>query len=120
MTRVVLDTNVLLSAILFGGKPEQVLKLARLEKIAAVTSPAILLELTNVLTTKFSWTHKEVVETIAFLSKFMDSVRPEKKVDIISDDADNRVLKCAVSGGADVIISGDHHLLELIEYKEYK
>lgn len=116
MTRVVLDTNVLLSAILFGGKPEQVLKLVRLEKINAITSPAILLELTNVLTTKFSWTNKEAKETIAFLSKFVDSVSPKKKVDVLSDDADNRVLECAVSGGADVIVSGDHHLLELIEY----
>lgn len=117
MTRAVLDTNVLLSAILFGGKPEQLLKRTRHGQITALTSDCILLELAQVLTNKFSWEQVEVSETVRLLSRNMDIVEPVHKLRVLSDDADNRILECAIEGNADTIISGDHHLLELGEFK---
>ncbi len=117
MPRVVADTNVFLSALVFGGPPEEIMNLARQGQIELLVSSAILLELATVLKGKFDWHETEVADAIRVIGYCSKSVEPTSFIKEIRDDPDNRVLECAVEGGADFIVSGDHHLLELESFR---
>ncbi len=118
MLRVVLDTNVLVSALVFGGVPRDVYHLAVTEQWLAVTSPALLVELQGVLLTKFRYP-LDLVERITSEYKTLSLlVEPTVTVSAISEDPDDdRVLECAVSGRAEAVISGDRHLLALGSFR---
>jgi putative PIN family toxin of toxin-antitoxin system len=123
MQKVVLDTNVIISALYTpSGKPAEVLKLARKKKITNLISPYILNEVRRVLTRKLSWPSKKTEETVQWLQSFSLIMQPpEQLIDIISAcPPDNRILECAVEGGADYIISGDRHLKDLQEFQGIK
>ena len=113
--RVVADTNVLVSALIFpGGSPEAVYRLALEGKIELVTSRPLLAELGRVLTEKFGWDAERTEAAIAQLVRLAEIVdRAETLSEIEADPADNRVLEAAGEGEADAIVSGDRHLLAL-------
>jgi uncharacterized protein len=113
LPRVVADTNVLLSALIFGGPPEEIMNLARRGQLELLVSSAILLELATVLKSKFDWHETEVADAIRAFGYCSKSVDTTSAINEIKDDPDNRVLECAVDGEADFIVSGDHHLLVL-------
>jgi putative PIN family toxin of toxin-antitoxin system len=115
--RVVLDTNIFLSAFTFGGKPEIVLELARAGRIQLVVSTFILAELASILKRKFAWGDEDIREALMIVGRHADLVKPGMRLRILEDEADNRVLECAVEGRAEWIISGDHHLLNLKEFR---
>jgi putative PIN family toxin of toxin-antitoxin system len=110
---VVFDTNILLSAFLFGGNPEILFEAVRSGKITLITSPSILAEFASILKNKFSWENEDVCEALMVIGRHVELIKPRQKLAILEDDADNRVLECALEGGADYIISGDYHLLNL-------
>jgi uncharacterized protein len=113
--KVVADTNILVSALIFpGGPPEAVYRLALEGKIEIVTSRPLLAELGRVLTEKFGWEPERAEEAVAQLVRLAEIVEPSETIsDVDADPADNRVLEAAAAGGAAAIVSGDHHLLEL-------
>lgn len=113
--KVVFDTNIFISAILFGGNPRQCLELARSGKFVLFTSKPILLELARKLKDKFLWNDTEVRETIEGILVFAKLVSPKKKVDVIKEDPkDNRIVECGLEAKADYIVSGDKkHLLSM-------
>lgn len=115
---LVLDTNVLISAVLFGGTPEAIVNLCRSGKTQLVTSDAILVELSGVLRRKFGMEGRQVVAIVEELRSFAMVVVPATTLNVIEvDPDDNRVLECAVEARADFIVSGDtRHLLPLGEY----
>ena len=113
MSRVVLDTNVFVSAYGFGGKPAEVPRGAIAGVYVLVTSPAILTELADKLYEVLGFDDEHVREVVSQLARIAEVVRPEVRLAVLADDPDNRVLECATEGGADVIVSGDHHLLDL-------
>jgi len=121
MKQVVLDTNIYISAILFGGKPQQIIELARENKIKLLISEHILWEIREVLRNKFNVPDARLnliehdILSLAKLVKVKSSIRKIK-----THAADNAILACAVDGGGDVIISGDKHLLLLEEYEGIK
>lgn len=115
--RVVADTNVFLSGLLFGGRPEEIIDLARKGQVELVVSADILLELAAVLEVKFGWQGAAIAEAVRSIGYFSTLVKPRVVIKEIIDDADNRVLECAVEGKADFIVSGDHHLLDLKTYR---
>jgi uncharacterized protein len=115
--RVVLDTNVIVSALNFGCKPKDILEMARKKLIANITSPFILDEVRAVLTGKFSWPRAVALEVVQGLREFSQVIDPQATLSVISYAPDNRILECAVEGPADFIISGDHHLTDLKIYK---
>jgi len=119
MYKIVLDTNILISAIVFGGKPRKILNSIITGKIRFATSKYILEEVENVLSgKKFKYPPQVVHEIRNAIEELGELIEPEKKVNIIKKDpADNRILECAMAANADFIISGDHHLLELKQYK---
>ena len=120
MLRIVIDTNIYISAILFDGKPEAIIKLAAAENVTLYTSHAITAEVAGVLKNKFSWTNQQVEYTDQFLRDISVLVTPTGSIDIIkTDDADNRILECALECKADYIVTGDRkHLLTLKRYQE--
>lgn len=119
MPRVVLDTNVYISALLFGGPPEALLALARARVIELIVSPPILDEVTGVLRDKFAFTASQATEAIREVRSLAQSITPNVHLSVIqSDEPDNRILECAVAGQADYIGSGDtKHLLPLGTYE---
>jgi len=91
--------------------------MVRAGKIQLIVSPAILAELSSVLTSKFSWDDEDIREALMAIGRIGVFVKPAHRLRILADDADNRVLECALEGDADFIISGDHHLLDLGEFR---
>ena len=120
MLRVVLDTNILISAIVFGGKPRKILEAVFQEKIQICLSQAITDELTEVLrrqefTFRTDMVHNLVTEVLAIA----EYVEPLQQIRAIPEDPDDdRILECAVAAGALYIITGDRHLLKLIRYED--
>jgi putative PIN family toxin of toxin-antitoxin system len=119
MIRVVLDTNVIVSALVFGGKPAKILALAVEGHITNIISEPIIAEVTGVLRKKFSWGSAQAKSVGEWLRLFSKVVKPTERLQVISCEADNRILECAACGGAQVIVSGDKkHLLKLKKYKD--
>jgi len=112
--RVVADTNVYVSALNFSGTADEVLALGRAGLIEIYVSAAILDEITGVLARKFSWSAPRIREAKQAIANFTSRVRPTQPVHVIhEDEADNRILECALAAGADTIVTGDHHLIRL-------
>jgi putative PIN family toxin of toxin-antitoxin system len=117
MTRVVADTNIYISALMFGGLPGMLLNLGLMQAIRLVISPALLDELQDKLRVKFGILAQDAAAIRAKLESFGDLIDPAIVLDVVTDDPDdNRVLECAVTGRADYIVSGDRHLLKLKEH----
>jgi putative PIN family toxin of toxin-antitoxin system len=113
--KVVLDTNILISAFVFpGGTPEAVYRAAIEGRITLVTSPPLLAELGRVLSTRFGWESDMARSAVTQVAGIGEVVRPTETVRVIADDpADDRVLEAAATAGAEVIVSGDRHLIRL-------
>jgi len=119
MLKAVLDTNIYISAILFGGNPERIRRLSKEGKVEILISEAIIGEIAEVLRRKFNWQSWQISQVIDEIRGFTTLVVPKRTISQIKEDeADNRVLECAVEGGAQYIVSGDkRHLLSLREYQ---
>lgn len=118
MSRVVLDTNVYISALLFGGLPGAFLDLPLSRSFTLIISAVLLDELDEKLTRKFDVSAKNAALIRSRLESVADVVQPSTALNVIVEDPDdNRVLECAVEGGAEVIVTGDRHLLGLAEFQ---
>jgi putative PIN family toxin of toxin-antitoxin system len=117
--RVVLDTNIYISALLFGGIPNDIIAMAREGKITLLASSAILLEVGRVLQDKFEFKKRQVLDVIKEVRRIAIVAQPQKKLDVIrADPSDNRVLECAIEGKTDYIVTGDkRHLRPLGTYQ---
>jgi len=119
--KVVFDTNIYLSAIIFGGNPRKVLQLAINEKILLYSSTEILLEVALKLKGKFKWPSEQINLTIKNIGNLVKIIRIKEKIDFIKKDpTDNKILEAAIESKAGFIITGDSHLLELKSYKRIK
>lgn len=118
LVKVVLDTNIIVSAIGFGGKPQQVLIGVLQEKIKAVTSSILLAELEEVLTKKLPLSKEDILLTLEEIKNVFIVVQPKKTVNAVRDEEDNRVLEAALEGGCSYIITGDKELLQLGKWKK--
>lgn len=119
--RVVFDTNVLVSALAFpGGRGEEALRRIVDERDVLILSKPILDELLGVLARKFSRDAEELAHTAVFLTALAVIAKPTRRLRVVADDADNRILECAVAGRADAIVTGDQALLGLREYREIR
>lgn len=120
--RVVLDTNIIISAIVFGGKPRAIFELIVIDKaIVGITSAALIKEMAGVLKSKFKFSTSRIGQTEQIIKNGFVVAKNSVVPDIISaDPADNQVLSAAKSGKADFIISGDRHLLNLKKYSQIR
>lgn len=125
MLRVVLDTNQFVSSVLVRqGLPAQVLDAWRRREFLLITSPSIIAEIRSTLNyprirRKYPLTDNDVERLITLLEK--DALAAPGEIDVVgaipADPTDEIVLACALEGQADLIVSGDHHLLDLDEYQ---
>jgi putative PIN family toxin of toxin-antitoxin system len=120
--RIVLDTNVLISALMFGGNPRKILEKVIRGDIELYLSEAIISELGEVLKRpKFGLPISIVNQIISELSSISESVRPSKRINKVKvDPTDNRILECAIEEKAEYIVSWDNHLLDLKEFRSIK
>lgn len=116
--RVLLDTNVLISAILFGGLPSLLLLRAIEGEIQLVTSPVLLDELEELLGDKFGFGPAAARATRAELEGLADVVEPLEVPTVCRDPDDDEVLAAAAIGGAAFIVTGDEDLLVLQRHGE--
>jgi putative PIN family toxin of toxin-antitoxin system len=116
--KVVFDTNVLVSALVFpGGRGEAAVQRIVEEKDRLLLSKPILDELLGILGRKFARDAEALSHAAVFLTELSLSVKPRQRLHVVKDDPDNRILECAVAGDADIIVTGDRALLALREYK---
>ncbi len=119
--KVVIDTNIYISAIFWGGKPREVIDLGRDENMLIFTSSDIEREIAEKLRTKFRLDDEETNQIISDFSTFTIPVKITKQIQAVPDDPDDdKFIECAVFCGADFIISGDQHLLRIKEYEGIK
>jgi putative PIN family toxin of toxin-antitoxin system len=121
--RAVLDTNVVVSALLWDGVPEQILQRASQGELELVTSPALLAELAGILN-RPKFAHKlneknaspaEIVALYMQIAKAIEATPIEESS--LRDPDDAVALACALAARADLIVSGDDDLLTLGSYQ---
>jgi putative PIN family toxin of toxin-antitoxin system len=116
--RIVLDANVLVSGIFWGGYPHRVLEMWARDRVEVVVSHEILTEYDRVIT---QLGHKEGLAHLShhwlmFIGQYGIVATVRTPVQVCRDPADNKYLSCAVDGNADFIVSGDRDLLVLKEF----
>jgi len=124
MLKIVLDTNVFVSALINPrGKPAQILNYVFESKVRLFTSPSIIEELERVLSypklvKRHGLEKEELKKFVSDLLSILSLVEGKKAIEVIAEDpADNNYLSCALDAKADFIVSGDIHLLNLREYE---
>ena len=124
--RGVADTNIVVSGLLWHGPPRDVLEAARAGEVRLFTTAVLLAELQDVLARpKFAErlkragvTSDELVVGYAALATVVQPASIEPV--IVEDPDDDSVLACALAAQAEVIASGDSHLLQLKEYRQIR
>ncbi len=117
--KAAVDTNIFISASLFGGNPEKIIKLIKTQQINLIISPTIELEIFR----KLAQLNAPVEEIQKLKRLFADSalpVVPKKKVELCRDPKDNMFLEAALEAKADFLITGDKDLLTLKTFKSTK
>ena len=120
--RVIADTNIVVSGLLWTGGPRLLLDAARAGVIELVTSPVLLEELADVLqrpkfADRLRQAHVSAMEVAEGYAMLATVVEPEAIEPVIdADPDDDHVLACAMAAAAEMIVSGDAHLLSLEEY----
>jgi len=121
--RVVVDTNVVISGLFWRGAPRQLLDAARAQLLDLYTSPVLLAELSDVLgrdkfAERLAASGVESNDLVLGYAALAKVIKPADFISIIIDDPDdNSVLECAIAAHADVIVSGDNHLLNLSSFR---
>lgn len=125
--RIVLDTNVALSALLWGGPPYVLLRtIRRREHVQLFTSPVLLEELGEVLnrpspSQRLSLIGRAAHEVLAEYIDAVDLVTPLSVPSVVAADSDDdHVIAAAVAAGADLLVSGDRHLLGLKSHRNIR
>jgi putative PIN family toxin of toxin-antitoxin system len=116
--RVVFDTNVFISAFIVpGSQGEQAFLSAHRKRFDLYTSVAILTETAQKLREKFAQEEGDIKEALKLISRAAAIVKPTIRVQVLTDVPDNRILECALSARADLIVTGDRHLLKLKKFQ---
>jgi len=116
--RVVFDTNVLVSALVIGGRAAEAVGRVIAGDDQLVLPRPLVDELLSVLARKFSRDGEQLSRVALFLAEIGELVAPTEEIALLADGADNRVLECAVAGRADTIVTGDRAMLEQQSFRE--
>ena len=114
MPSATLDTNIYVSAFVYGGTPLRLLHLAIDGDLEVAISQPILDETIRILREKFGWSRERLKRTEALIVGFARQVSPSQTLNVIKEDEpDNRILECAAEAGSEFIVSGDKDLHRL-------
>ena len=116
--RVVFDTNIYVSALVFpGGRADAAVQRILGGIDVLVVSPAIINEVLGVLAEKFSRDREELSRVAVLLADIGEVVKPRLRLSVLPDEPDNRILEAAVAGRAAAVVTGDKALLALGAYR---
>jgi len=119
--RVLFDTNVLISSLLFpGGRGEAALFRIIEGRDTLLVSKPLLHELLTVLANKFSHDREALARVAVFLDDIAEMIHPQIQLQVLENEPDNRILECAIAGKADVIVTGDKAILQLGDYQRIR
>ena len=117
--KIVIDVNVWVSGLLWGGTPDQVLRLVRQKQVASYVSPALIKELKTTLAkskfrSKMSRQNQTAAKLIVVAVTISQSVEiKEMTLAGLRDPKDAKILATAIAAQADVLVTGDRDLLVL-------
>lgn len=115
---VVLDANIYVSALAFGGKPKRAFQLGITRRVDVAISDPIRTEVLRTLRDKFRWSEERLTEADGLIGTAARSVVSTVTLHVVERDPDDdRVLECAVTAKAESIVTGDTDLLSLGEYE---
>ncbi|MBI4181599.1 MAG: putative toxin-antitoxin system toxin component, PIN family [Candidatus Aenigmarchaeota archaeon] len=117
MIRVVLDTNILISAVFWRGRPYEILKHGIGGKYTLIASVEILEELIDRLKNKFGFPDMELLMYVDILLSHVHLVQKTSAVTACRDPKDNKILETALDGNAHYIVTGDPDLLVLKQFQ---
>jgi putative PIN family toxin of toxin-antitoxin system len=119
--RAVFDTNIFISAFVIPGSlaEKAILRIIE-EEDSLLISRDIIDEVLSVLSLKFGRDREELSHVAVTLSELAELIKPARRIKILKDEPDNRILECAVHGEADLLVTGDKEILQLREYKGVK
>ena len=123
LPRVVINTNIVVSALLFGGEISRIVSLWQKKKVILLTLKEVIEEYIKVLSyPKFNLTEEEIEYIVKQeILSFIEPVNVSTQINIIKDDqSDNKFISLAIDGHAQYIVSGDKHLLKLKNYRKVK
>lgn len=120
---VVIDTNVLVSALLFGGVPGKLIPLWKEKVLQPKASKEIIEEYIRVLAyPRFELSEEEINFLLYYeILPYFDIIRiKEGPILVAKDPSDDKFIRCAQAAGTRIIISGDQHLLKLSPYRQIR
>ena len=118
MMRIVVDTNVLVSAILFGGRPAELIRMILLHAVAAVATQEIIEEYQSTidyLLRKYDGRKESI--SLDIICSAMEIIPSQSRVKVCRDPDDDKFISCAMDGRCYYIVSGDKDLLTLKRYR---
>lgn len=116
--KAVFDTNIFISAFVIPGSRAETALVKVAEGGAKLAiSPAIIHEVLDVLARKFDRNPEELARVAVYLSELAEVVTPRRRLKVLRDEPDNRILECAVTAKAKIIVTGDQAMLKLGEYR---
>lgn len=118
MLRVTADTNIYISALLFGGKPMQFLERTRAREFDLLVSEDIIAEVAHVLRDNFLWSKHQVADAYDIIVGSARLVEPTERLTVVREDPDDdRILECAVAARSHALVTRDNDLLRLKEFR---
>lgn len=116
--RIVIDTNVLISGVFFGGYPRKILSSIVSQNITACASAEIINEYEEIVQEMIDRKQGHIEKSILSpLIAVMEIIEPITRIEICLDPDDNKFLECAKDSHALYIVSGDKDLLVIKEYE---
>ena len=117
--KVVFDTNVYVSTFLISGSlAEDTFLHAQRRHATLFASIPILTETARVFRTKFHQSEEDVTAALKLIGRAATIVKPSVRIMVLEDIPDNRILECALEAAADLIVTGDRHLLRLKTFQD--
>ena len=120
--KIVIDTNIFISSFFWGGNPKEVFERVVNGLDELIITDEILHEIAVVMSSsKFSLEKSEIDDYVKIIERFSRKIKSVNKLVFSSRDPDDdKILKCAISGDVDFIITGDKDLLVIKEYETIK
>jgi len=118
--RVLLDTNVLISATFWRGPSHRIWLAVRSRALRCYTSQVLLRELRAVLMDKrgaFRLAADEAGRISKHIRRHCTVVRPKVRISVLDDEPDNRVLECAVAARCSVVVTGDGEIVAVGQFR---
>lgn len=119
--KIVIDTNVIASAMFFGGRPRELTQLVFKGAVEAVVSPEIIREYQETAEDLASrYPKKHVLFSVPYIVAKSTLIDPHTDISVCRDPDDDKFIECAVDGDCMLITTGDKDLLDVGSYQGVK